>query len=108
MDPHTRRTLIAKYKDGYRAVADALAGATDAELDAHPAPGKWSALDAFNAARRTTADILERTSESDWTREGTHTEVGRYTMDTWLEIYAAHAHNHAAQIRKARESAKKP
>jgi DinB family protein len=158
LDPHTRQTLIAKYKDGYRAVADALAGATDAELDAHPAPGKWSAreivhhladsemtsavrvrlllasdrpqiasydenefarrlhydrpidasLDAFNAARRTTADILERTSESDWTREGTHTDVGRYTMDTWLEIYAAHAHNHAAQIRKARESAKKP
>ena len=112
MDPHTRQTLIAKYKDGYRAVTDALAGATDAELDAHPAPGKWSAreivhhladsemtsairvrlllasdrpqiasydenefarrlhydrpvdasLDAFSAARRTTADILGRTA----------------------------------------------
>ena len=43
MDQQTRQTLVTKYKDGYRAVADALAGATDDELDARPAPGKWSA-----------------------------------------------------------------
>ena len=157
MDPKTRKALIDQYKDGYRVVADALAGATDAELDAHPAPGKWSAreivhhladsemtsairvrlllasdrppiagydenafarrlhydrpieasLEAFKAARRTTADILDRISEADWTREGTHTEIGRYTMDTWLEIYGVHAHNHAGQIRRAREAGKR-
>ena len=28
---------------GYRVVAEALIGADDDELDAHPAPGKWSA-----------------------------------------------------------------
>ena len=38
-----RRQLIARYKDGYREVAAALEGATDRELDARPAPGKWSA-----------------------------------------------------------------
>ena len=43
MDPETRKKLIDQYKDGYRAVAEALSGATEAELDAHPAPGKWSA-----------------------------------------------------------------
>src|SRR3954452_8800653 len=43
MDSDSRRKLIDQYKDGYRAVTAALAGATDAELDAHPAPGKWSA-----------------------------------------------------------------
>ena len=43
MDRQARRALIAQYKDGYRVVADALAGATDDELDAHPAAGKWSA-----------------------------------------------------------------
>lgn len=43
MDTHTRARLIAKYKDGYRAVAAALEGATDRELDARPAPGKWTA-----------------------------------------------------------------
>jgi hypothetical protein len=43
MDIETRKKLVAKYKEGYRAVADALAGATDAELDARPAPDKWTA-----------------------------------------------------------------
>ena len=43
MDPETRRKLIDQSKDGCRAVTEALEGATDAELDAHPAPGKWSA-----------------------------------------------------------------
>ena len=35
-------------------------------------------------------------------REGTHTEHGRYTVERWLEIYAAHAHEHAEQILVAR------
>src|SRR5580765_3943865 len=43
MDVSSRRQLVDQYRDGYRAVLDALAGATDAELDARPAPGKWSA-----------------------------------------------------------------
>ena len=64
-----------------------------------------ASLDAFKAARVTTAAILERMSEAEWSRAGTHTEVGRYTVDVWLEIYAVHAHNHAAQIRVARGTA---
>jgi hypothetical protein len=43
MDAEQRKKLIAEYKDGYRAIAEALAGATDEELDARPAPNKWSA-----------------------------------------------------------------
>lgn len=43
MDAQTRKSLIAKYKDGYRVVAEALVGARDAELDTRPAPGKWTA-----------------------------------------------------------------
>src|SRR5437870_11125430 len=131
MDIQTRRKLIDQYKDGYRAVADALAGATDQDLDARPAPGKWTArevahhladsemtsairlrlllavdrpqivgydqdefarrlhydrpidasLDAFKAARRTTAELLDRLSDADWAREGVHTEHGRYTVE---------------------------
>jgi hypothetical protein len=42
MNEAKRKELIDKYKDGYRAVADALAGIDDDQLDAHPAPGKWS------------------------------------------------------------------
>ena len=152
MDKTRRAQLVAQYKDGYRVVAEAVAGATDAELDTRPAPGKWSAreivhhladseltsavrlrlllasekpsiagydqdefarrlqydrpivasLDALKAARQTTAEILDRMSDADWLREGTHSEVGRYTPETWLEIYGPHAHDHAQQIRKAR------
>jgi len=41
--PDERKTLITQYNDGYRVVAEALAGATDEQLDARPAPGKWTA-----------------------------------------------------------------
>jgi hypothetical protein len=137
-------------------VADALLGASDAELDARPAPDKWSAreivhhladsemtgairlrlllattnpqivgydqdafssrlyydrpiepsLDAFRAARATSAAILERLTETEWLREGMHSDLGRYTITRWLELYAAHAHGHAQQIRVARDSCK--
>lgn len=158
MDARKRAELIEMYKDGYRAVADAVAGAPDEELDTAPAPGKWTAreivhhladsemtsairlrlliatpapqilgydqevfaaklyyqdrpiaasLDAFNAARRTTAEILDRLSEAEWLREGTHSEIGRYSVERWLEIYSTHAHAHAAQILAARDAARK-
>ena len=158
MDPSTRKKLIDQYKDGDRVVTDALVGATDEELDAHPAPGKWSAreivhhladsemtsairlrlllaadrpsiagydqeefarrlyydrpidasLEAFKSARRTTGEILDRMTDAEWSREGTHSEHhGPYTIERWLEIYAPHAHDHAAQIRVARAAARK-
>ena len=43
MDAATRKKLIDQYKDGYRVVTEALMNATEAELTARPAPGKWSA-----------------------------------------------------------------
>src|SRR5215472_14086143 len=42
MDADERKRLIDEYKDGYRVVSEALAGATDEELDARPAPHKWT------------------------------------------------------------------
>lgn len=56
------------------------------------------ALDAFRAARATTAQLLDLMLKEDWDREGVHTESGRYTVEDWLRIYAVHAHNHAEQI----------
>ena len=152
MDREKRRLLIAKYKEGYHTVSEALRGITEKELDARPAPGKWSpreivhhlgdsemtsairlrrliaedrpsiqgydqetfarrlyydrpikaSLEAFRWAQETTAEILERMTDAEWMREGTHTEMGRYAVEHWLEIYAVHAHNHAEQIRRAR------
>ena len=43
-------------------------------------------------------------TEAEWRREGSHTESGRYTVERWLEIYAAHAHGHAEQILVARDA----
>jgi len=62
------------------------------------------ALEAFRAARSNTLPLLHAMSDEDWGREGWHTESGRYTAETWLEIYAAHAHGHAGQIRRLREA----
>ena len=62
------------------------------------------ALDAFRSARATAAQLFEFMSDEDWQREGTHSESGAYTAENWLTIYAAHAHNHAAQIRRLREA----
>ena len=60
------------------------------------------ALEAFRAARATTAQIMDAMTLEDWSREGSHSEHGRYTATDWLKIYAAHAHNHAEQIRRLR------
>lgn len=64
------------------------------------------ALDAFRGARATSLQLLERMSETDWQREGWHTESGRYSVEKWLEIYADHAHGHADQIRRLRDALK--
>lgn len=151
MDVDERNRLIGVYRDGYRAVAEALHGATEEELSARPGPNKWSAreivhhladsemtaavrlrlllavdhptihgydqdlfaeklhydrpyeasLEAFRYARECTAQILERLSEQDWLREGTHTDVGPFGVMQWLETYAPHAHRHARQIVEA-------
>jgi hypothetical protein len=62
------------------------------------------ALDAFRSARTTAAQLFEFMSDEDWRREGTHSESGSYTAEQWLTIYAAHAHNHASQIRRLRDA----
>ena len=62
------------------------------------------ALEAFRAARATTAQLIDMMTEADWHHEGTHSESGSYSAEDWLKIYAAHAHNHAAQIGRLREA----
>jgi len=152
MDHVERAVLIAQYATGYDVVADAIDGATEAELDGREAPGEWSprqvvhhladsemtsairirrilveddpliqgydqeafadrlhyerpietSLLAFRAARDSTTDLIQRLSDDDWLRAGTHSQYGRYTAEDWLRDYAAHAPDHADQIRRAR------
>lgn len=61
-----------------------------------------SSLIAIRGARTSSADLLAAIDEAEWGREGTHSESGRYTVEDWLRIYAAHCHDHAEQIRRSR------
>ena len=151
MEPDERARLIGQYRDGYRAVVEALDGVTDEELD-RAADGGWTprqiahhladsemmsairlrrllaepepvlygydekgfakrltrdrpiqpSLEAMRFARETSAQLLDRMSDDDWKIVGEHTESGRYSTEDWLRIYAAHAHEHASQIQRAR------
>src|SRR6185503_14906965 len=62
-------------------------------------------LEAMRWARETSAQILDRLTEDDWRRTGIHEESGPYSVEKWLRIYAAHGHEHADQIRRARGKA---
>jgi len=62
------------------------------------------ALDAFRSSRESTVQLLHLMSEDYWQQVATNTESGRYSTEDWLKIYAAHAHNHASQIRRLREA----
>jgi DinB family protein len=66
-----------------------------------------ASLELFRAARASTVELMGCLTEADWLREGTHSEVGRFGLDTWLRVYAPHAHRHADQIRLARTSLKR-
>src|SRR5688572_22422136 len=152
MDQQRRRALVGRYREGPAVVEAALAGATDAELDARPADGGWTAretahhiadseitsairlrrliaedqpaivgydgdefarrlyygerpvgaaLAAISGVRAVTAEILDHLTEAEWQRTGTHNEHPTYGVLEWLEIYAAHCHDHADQIKAA-------
>jgi hypothetical protein len=58
-------------------------------------------LDAMVGARTASLQLLECLGDADWDRAGTHSEIGRYTVDDWLVIYAAHAIDHADQLTRA-------
>jgi len=55
---------------------------------------------AMRAARAATLGILERLTEAEWARTGTHTEQGAYSVEAWLRDYATHPHEHADQARR--------
>jgi hypothetical protein len=61
------------------------------------------ALEALRSARSSTAQLFTHMTDEDWKRTGEHSESGEYSVEDWLRIYAAHAHNHAAQINALKE-----
>jgi DinB superfamily len=59
-------------------------------------------LEVFRAVRNSSSELLDELGEDDWSKAGTHSESGAYSVDGWLEIYADHAVTHADQIARAR------
>jgi hypothetical protein len=57
----------------------------------------------FAAVRAANVELLEQLTEDEWSRAGTHSDDGHYSVEGWLQIYAAHGHDHADQIRRARD-----
>jgi uncharacterized damage-inducible protein DinB len=68
-------------------------------FDYHAQPLDLS-LAACEAARGRTVPLLRTMNETDWAKEGRHTESGRYTAEEWLRIYAEHLEKHAGQIER--------
>ena len=62
------------------------------------------ALENFRAVRAATTQLMRAMTEAEWQRHGWHTEIGLYSAEAWLRIYAVHAHDHAAQIRRLRDA----
>jgi hypothetical protein len=77
-----RQSLINQYKAGYDEVIQSLEDFPVDGFTAHPIAGKWSAC-----------EIVHHLADSE-----------SYSVEDWLRIYAAHAHNHAAQIRRLRDA----
>lgn len=58
-----------------------------------------ASLALFDAAVRSSLELLTGMRDADWGKAGTHTEYGHFTMDQWLERAAIHLPEHAAQMR---------
>ena len=61
-----------------------------------------ASVEVVRAVRAASLELLGVLTEDDWARTGRHSESGEYSVDRWLEIYAAHTHEHADQVRRAR------
>ncbi|MBW8772481.1 MAG: DinB family protein [Gemmatimonadetes bacterium] len=68
-------------------------------FDYHSRP-MGTALVTVEAVRANTVPILESLSDSDWKKQGRHTESGAYGAEDWLRSYGTHLEVHAAQIRR--------
>jgi hypothetical protein len=68
-------------------------------LDYHGHPAE-PAFATVVAVRAHTAALLHRLPEEAWSREGRHTESGRYTACDWLRLYARHLEGHVEQIER--------
>jgi hypothetical protein len=58
------------------------------------------ALEVVKSVRSFTTELIKGMPDAAWSREGTHSESGRYTAEHWLEVYAEHLEKHSRQIER--------
>lgn len=59
-------------------------------------------IEVMHWARESTTQILERLTEAEWHRAGTHSESCPYSVEDWLTLNAKHGRDHAKQIERSR------
>ncbi len=69
------------------------------ELDYHTLPLE-PALATTEAVRANTLPLLRRLSDAQWRKRGTRSDAGAYSMEDWLQTYAAHLEGHARQLER--------
>ena len=94
------RRLLAEPAGSVIQGYDEAAWAECPQLGYHDLPIVHS-LEVFKAVRLASLDVLGRLRESDLESYGEHSESGRYTLATWLEVYTQHPHAHAQQLLEA-------
>ena len=85
-------SVIQGYDEAAWAENDAL-GYRDLAIE-HP-------LAVFRAVRAASLDVLRRLGNDALDRYGEHSESGRYTLTTWLDVYTRHPREHAEQLLEA-------
>lgn len=59
-----------------------------------------TAIELFRLLRKSTAELFEDLSDSDWERWGQHQQFGAMTIIDLVGMYAEHCENHVSQIRQ--------
>ncbi len=94
------RRLVAEPEGSVIQGYDESAWAECKELGYIDAP-VGNSIAVFTAVRASSFDLLQRLSESDLKKFGTHSESGKFTIDKWLDSYTQHPHDHGDQLVRA-------
>jgi hypothetical protein len=95
------RRIVAEDRPGIRATD--MGGYARRLFYDRPIEGS---LELFRIVRSSTAEILDRMTDAEWSREAIQSDGGRFGAEKWLDIFARHAETHADQIRRTRAGGK--
>jgi DinB superfamily len=98
---HMRIRYLVSDPDPLIVGYDQALWAIDMRYHEHPID---PALATIRAVRANTVPLLQRLTETQWQKQGRHTEHPSYGAEKWLETYAEHLEIHARQIARNLEA----